>query len=382
MAQAADFELDVQPDLDVQPEMSEQEFTRQRQQAATQDPTFRAAAGAVIPTVAGAASMIPGVGPVLGAGISAGGTALNQALGMEPRDESAVVTSGLLNLLAPGLIKAGKGIGKAAAGFFAPQAMREAAAESAAGVAGATKEAFERASEKAAGARLSKTMFQTARQVGPVNSQPIKSIVDSTIGELNGILGPKDIKTLNHLSGLSRSLSYRKQVDYGDVMDAMQTMRHEADALASGIRPRILSSRNMHAAREKMLKELDAIDPSLAKANAQYRKEEATDELVKAFRKSEPNVAVRQLFEDNTLVAGAFSKSQIDDIKKLTDDVTGLISRSPSGAIERLIQPLGRLLTNDLGRAAIRQVLKAPAGNEGAKLATLMQFARALSAQP
>jgi hypothetical protein len=382
MAQAADFELDVQPDLDVQPEMSEQEFTRQRQQVATQDPTFRAAAGAVIPTVAGAASMIPGVGPVLGAGISAGGTALNQALGMEPADPQAVATSGLLNLLAPGLIKAGRGMAKGMAGFFAPQAMREAAAESAAGVAGVTQKSFERAAEKAAGARMSSSMFKAARDVGPVNSEPIKGIIDSTIGELQGILGPKDTKTLKHLSGLSRSLSYRKNVDYGDVIDAVQTMRIEADSLTSGMRPRLVSSRNLHDARQKLLTRLDDLDPTLAKANAQYRSEEAADELVTAFRNENPAVTVRNLLEQNTLVAGAFNKAQRDDILRLTDDVTGLISRAPSGLMERFVQPLGRLLTNDLGRAAIRKVLQAPKGNEGAKIATLMQFARALSAQP
>src|SRR3990167_11524358 len=76
-----------------QPEMTDQKFTQARQKMATSEPAFKTLSRATIPTLATAASIIPGVGLAAGSLIGAGGTAWNQALGQEESNPTEIAKS-------------------------------------------------------------------------------------------------------------------------------------------------------------------------------------------------------------------------------------------------------------------------------------------------
>jgi len=351
----------------------EQQFTRERQRVTTEEPAFQTLAKATIPTLAGLVTLP--AGPVVAGVAGAGATGLNQLLGFEPKSLTQIGVAGLLpgaaSLAVRGGLKASKLIGE----FLAPAAVREAATEAATARIGLPATSLERVSAPAA----SEALFAATKNIGAVPITGIKTAVDDAIRAQQSMASP-NIRSLTQLSNLSRKLATNPQLDYNNLLREVQQLRNEALAAEKGLRPDFNRAQILHEAREKILNELDVISPAAKVANRRYRLEESGQEIVNAMRNSTPNVAVRKLFETNSLVANTFGPEVKKDIYNLVDKITGLSEGAPAGFLLRLIQPLGNMLTSNTGRQFLRKTLTGPGPQTISRLNAAAQFGRALAA--
>ena len=130
---------------------------------------------------------------------------------------------------------------------------------------------------------------------------------------------------------------------------------------------------------------MDKVSPALKQANQIYRKEQATQEMIGELRKGNPGNRIRTLFENDDLVAGAFSKAERNDIVEIADKLASIGAQgSPySGVTAKIFNTvadtLGGALSDETGRFLMRQTFKHGVTPQG--IATVAQFWRAYEAQ-
>jgi hypothetical protein len=358
------------------PDMTPEQFTQTRQQAAIQEPAFQSLARATIPTLAAGASMIPGVGPLAGAAINAGGTALNQAVGMEPKDLGQVALSGAIPLAASGIVGAGKSITRGLSKFIAPAAAKEAGVEAIAKTAGAkpTSSARAYATPKSAAA------FKEVAQAGPVPTRGINKAITDSFDDITKMSNPSD-KAAEYLTNLSGKYSGKASASYDDLAKEMQALRAKAqDAFNAGDN---LTGKALNDARAKILTEMDNISPAIKKANALYRKEEATQAIVKAVRTGNSGDKIRNLFESNKLIKDTFSKAEFEDMAKIADEISNTATSSvgwTNRAWNAISAPIAAAVTTKTGRYLLRQAMMPTGKLTPSGAAMVAQFMRAYEA--
>lgn len=360
-------------------EMRLADFTAERQRSATQEPAFRKLAGATIPTLAGVAGMIPGVGLPAAAAISGIGTAANQVAGFEEPSLKSVAISTALPLAAKGVVEGVKGSYKAAGKFFHPSATRTAGVEAAVEQTGAVPNAVERAYSVPG----SKAAYELAAQQGPVPIQGInKAIVDSWDNLTNLSNAPR--VAVRYLENLSNKYAGKPQAEYADLMDEMQMLKRAADkAMAQKDRP---TASALYEARAKILDEMDKVSPAIKEANTLYRREQSVEKIAKVLSNPRPDVKISQLLIEDPLSRGAFSKDEAEMLDKIAKQIATMGTQAApySGATARVLNlvstPVAAAIASPPGRYLMRQTFKdgqvTPAG-----IATLAQFGRAYIAQ-
>ncbi len=363
------------------PPLNDQAFTAERQRSAI-DESQRGLAPlkrAVIPTAAAAASMIPGVGPLAGATIQAGGTAINQLLGQEPYSATEIAKSAAMPLAAQGVVSAVKGGVKAAGKFVNPGATRTAGVEAGMEGMGAVPNTVDRAyAPKASGAAF-QGVRATAEEV-PTNL--INRAVTTALNELPRANAPK--MAVRYLKELSNTLDAEGSLPYADIHKQINGMyRRAQDLLAKN------ETEAGHAllnARSRIVDELDKVSPALKEANALYRREQSTEQIAKVLSNPRPDVKLGELLLNDPLVKGSFSVDDAKFIEKIAKQLATMGTQaSPySGVGARFLNlmatPLASAMGSKTGMYLLRQTFKdgniTPQG-----LATVAQFMRAYQAQ-
>jgi ElaB/YqjD/DUF883 family membrane-anchored ribosome-binding protein len=367
----------AQAPAEPQQEMTPEQFTQTRQQAATQEPAFQSLARATIPTLAAGASMIPGVGPLAAGAISAGGTALNQAVGMEPYDPKQIAISGALPAAGSAIMGAGKMIGRAGGKLFAPAAAKESGVEAIAQTAGAKPTSAARAFSTP----MSKAAFDAVAQQGPVSTKGVNKAIKESFDEIASMSNPSE-KAAEYLTNMSAKYGPKGAASYDDIAKEMSALRTKADELMKG--DDHLAGRSLHAARAKILNELDNISPAIKEANKLYRREESTQAIINAVRSGNSGDKIRRLFENNKLVKDTFSQKEYEEMTKIADQISNMATSSvgwTNRAWNALVEPIGAALATKTGRYLMRQSMLANGGKMTAQgLATTAQFMRAYQA--
>lgn len=354
-------------------------FTTARQQSAIQEPTFQKFAGATIPTAAGLASMIPGVGPLAGAAIQAGGTAANQLAGFEPYSTTEIAKSAAIPLAAQGVVGAAKGATKALGKFFNPGATRTAGVEAAVESTGAVPNAMERAYTVPA----SKAAYQTAAQQGDVPLGSINQAITDSWDKLTNMANAPTRAT-KYLENLSNKYAGKPLGSYDDLKNELQLMRQNANKAFA--QKDSVTGTSLMEARSNILNEMDKISPKLREANAIYKKEQSTEEVARVLSNPRPDVKLGELFLNDPLVRSSFSKEDAQFMERIAKEVSTMGTQaSPySGVGAKMMNliatPLAQALHSKSGMYLLRQTFKdghvTPAG-----LATVAQFMRAYKAQ-
>lgn len=392
---ANDLPSGLVPAEDLPTGISSEEFTRQRQESATQEPAFRALSRAAIPTIAAGASFLP---PVAALGLTgqavlgAGATGLNQLLGLEEPSFGEIAKAGAFPLVAGGLVKMGKSAFKGIGEIIQPGAVREAGVEAIAGRIGQKETSLKRVFS----APASRAAFQAVRNQGPLVTDDVVNALDTTLDKIkkfdpatgSGMANPPT-RAVAQIKNVRDKFAALRTADYGDVVEEVQSMKRSADALLAQARPDGNAARAILDARAKILDVLDDVSPAIKKANALYRREQSSQELVNAMRSSNPGDKVRKLFENDALVARSFSKEEVKDIYHIADAISNVASASPMGGFRQLLsaitEPIGQGLSSETGRYLLRQTMQ-PNKSGGVSptvtsLATVAQFMRAYVAQ-
>ena len=364
--------------------MTMQDFTKAGQQSAIQEPTFQKLAGAVIPTAAAAASFHPAfAGPKLVAMVaqsllSGGATAVNQALGMEPYSLGEIAKSTGIPMIANKVVQIGKGLGRGIGALMGPSITREAGVEAAAQRVGAPATSIARQGAD----KASSAAFKIARQQGDVPLQQVNDVIVSEWDRLTG-LANAPTRATKYLENLSNKYAGKQATTYEDLIDELQNMRMNSKK-AFAQKDSVTGSA-LRDARSKIIDEMDKVSPALKQANQIYRKEQATQEMIGELRKGNPGNRIRTLFENDDLVAGAFSKAERNDIVEIADKLASIGAQgSPySGVTAKIFNTvadtLGGALSDETGRFLMRQTFKHGVTPQG--IATVAQFWRAYEAQ-
>jgi len=362
------------------PPMTEKQFTAARQQSAIQEPAFQSLARATIPTAAAAASFIPGLGgPIAGALLGGGSTALNQAVGMEKFDPKQIALSAAM----PPAAHAGIGLVKrafnATGAAVVPQITREAGLEAANQTMGAPARSIDRLAHLP---KASSKAYEIAAQQGDVPLTEINKKVYDTWGKLTG-MSNTPTRATKYLENLSNKYAGKATTTYADLTDELQLMKSNATKAFAQKDP--VTGRQLMKTRAELMDEMDKISPALRKANTIYKREEATREISEALRKANPNNRVRSIFETDPLISSSFSKADTQEIYDIADKLAAMgVQGSPySGVTAKLwnvvATPVAGLLTTPTGRFLLRQTFKN--GVTPQALATAGQFGRAYMAQ-
>jgi len=357
------------------------DFTQERQRSAV-DEAQRGLAPlkrATIPTAAAAATMIPGVGPFLGAGIQAGGTALNQVIGQEPYSLGEIAKSAALPLVGGAIVKGLKGTLKGVGEFFTPSAARKAGTEAAVESMGGSPNVINRAYSTPA----SDAAYKAVAAQGPVPLTAINRTITDTWDNLTNLSNapPRAVK---YLENLSNKYAGKTQANYDDLKDEMQMLRQNAEKAFK--QKDIPTGRAMMDARSKILDEMDKISPALSKANAHYRREQSIEQVSKVLSNPRPDVKLGELLLRDPLVQGAIPKGEAKFLENIADQITRIGTQgSPySGVTAKFVnfisKPVAAAMLTEPGRYMLRQTFKKD-GVTAAGLATVAQFMRAYEAQ-
>lgn len=359
-----------------QPELTPQQFTQERQRVALEGikrntPTL---ARTALNVAATGAMALPGVGPLAASGIAAGGTTLSQMLGLEPKDVGAIALSGSLPLLAPTVIGGVKGSVKGLLELINPSAVRRAGAELAATKMGFKAESIERVFTTPA----SQAAYKQAKAVGNVYAPQLVSTLDDAADALSK-MGNPPYAAMSYLRNISRKWNKSGFVDYADVMNEMQMLNKKASgAFKSGDH---ITGQALKDARMTLIDATDLISPQLKKANNLFLREEASKDVLEAFRRENPIQALEKLFETDKLVQKAFpDKPTVKALYDVAESIAG-ITTSPAGLAGRMFQatvaPIARGLDKPPARAFMRQLMQPTGKLTPAGFATLAQFMRA-----
>ena len=367
---------------DTEAERQKSEFDRLRQagqRSAMQEPAFRKLAGAVIPTVAGAASMLPGVGPVAGATIQAGGTAFNQLAGLEPFSLTEILKSGAIPLGAQGIIGGLKGATKALGKFVNPGATRTAGVEAAVQKMGAKPNAINRAYTP----KASTAAYATVKAIGDdVPTDAINTAILGAIDDLPKANTPKAAQ--EYLTNLFDEMGKTPNRPYSAVHKEISGMYERAkDLMKAGEGE---SGAALMSARAKIIDELDKVSPALKTANALYRKEQATERVAKVLSNPRPDVKLAEMLQSDPLTRGVVPYADAKMLEKIARQIATMGTQaSPYGGLggrtlNLLAAPLAALAGSPVGMSLLRQTFKdGKVTQQG--LATVAQFMRAYQAQ-
>jgi hypothetical protein len=339
------------------PDMSPEAFWRERQRSATQDPNFQKAQAAIIPTIAAGASMIPGVGPLASAAISAGGTALNQALGQEPVSGTQIAISGGLPLVGAGLIKGGKAAIQELGKAFNPSATRRAATGAAMELTGAEPDVVRRANMVKPSATAFKAVEATAQEV------PTNTMTRGITLSLN--LMPKSNQpeeAVTYLRGLHVALDKEASLPYASISKELNGMYAKAQEFIAG--NKTAAGHAILDARQAVIEELGKVSKDLPEAYALYKKENSIEKISKAFNAPRPDVRLGELLLKDKLVKSSIPQDTQELLMKIAQSAatTGTVASPYGGATAKIFNlltfPVARAASSKTGQALLRETFK------------------------
>ena len=402
----------------------ESQFTITRQKSATEEPAFKALERATGPTLAAIAALHPAVRFGQAAILAGGAIAANQLLGLESDDPIEIAKALAIPYGARGIaiagrtaIAGGKSVFKGLSELINPGALKEAGVEAVAERLGQAPRSLERIFTTP----KSQAAYKAVQQEGQITLKGVADAIQSAQTDLENLANPPKA-AINWLKNLGTKFNPVKVVqeeklssggildisgkpippriiqskitgtntaDYGNVVEEMQILKARANAAfrkadnATGIA--------FNEARAKILDKLDQISPAVKKANALYRKEQSTQDIINVVRGGNPGANIRKLFENDALVAGTFTPGEVKDIYKITDLISDVASSAPAGlgrqALSAITEPIGQALASDVGRYLLRKTLTPVPGitstpmNRVVGLSAVAQFMRAYTAQ-
>lgn len=310
--------------------------------------------------------------PTVGAGAAVGTTAQNVlanvpglggASGVIPASGAAIADALTQVGLGPGIIKGTAALGKAGlrgvAKFIAPGELREAGVEIAAGKLGRPQELIARVLAEP----TSKRLFKEMEQAENVPIRPIYDLVEGVFQkEVNSNL--PEFSTINILNTLKGSL--KASLDnpnltqsYEALADTTQRLGGKARAL---IERRPNTARNLYELRASILDKMDEISPTIKKANAEYRKELATDDLLLSLRNSDPGAQFKRLLEMDRSLAKAFDPKDLRELQNIAEEMSTIASTVPAGGFRQVMSVITeaprKMFTNPKGRALLRNSMQ------------------------
>jgi len=237
--------------------------------------------------------------------------------------------------------------------------------------------------EEFAGAK-SDPLFAFARKQGPVPTTSVVSSIDTAIAKEAGMSTPNnaalkllrnlkdkfrnkpEVRTVESEGGITLTTAtergFQEQIKYSDLIDEMQRLR--LNATTAFKKGNNVTGQALSQARKDILDAMDDISPAIKKANNAYRRESATLEISKQLRKSDPSIAVENLFEQDELIAGIFSKTERTAIQDIADRIARASTGSTLGAANRFLmafaEPAAEAMQEPGGRALMRILMKNP----------------------
>lgn len=375
----------VRPQLLANPDKEAADFTKARQDSATQTPGFRRAAGTVIPMLGAAAGFVPGLqGIPAQMALGAGATYLNQAAGFEPANEGDIAIQGALGAAGPiaakVVEKTSKGIHKAVSRFVDPissrQAGTEAAVETVKGVPNTIDRAFASKASKAAYKEVEATATE-------VLMPKLHRAVTLALNQMPRVAPPKAAQ--DYLEQLAKDFDREPSLPYADVDKQINSMYKKAkDLMAKGEGE---SGSAIMDARARIIAEMDKISPALATANAEYRREHVVEKVYKAFTSGRPDLQFAKTLLDDPLVKGVLTKDDAIILESIGKQMARIPPSSlGEGRFGKIVDffatPVAALVGSKPGIYLLRQTYKAGGGKISTPaLAMLAQFGRAWTAQ-
>jgi hypothetical protein len=363
------------------PDMTEAEFTKERQRLATDDPTFRKLAAAAIPTAAGIATM--GSSVPIQMGIGAAATTLNQVLGLEPYSAGNVAASGLIPGVIPGLSKIPgvKDVVPALGKLFAPPAYRKAATGAAVETLGGEADLVTRLNA----IKPSKVAYAAAE----ANAQEVPTNV-MTRGITTAIntmpQSNRPEKAITYLQNLHKVLDTEGSLPYAKISKELEGMYATAKGMMRAGSPDYAAGKAIMDARQVALKELEKVSAELPEANAFFRREMSIEKVARAMDQPRPNVRLGELLSKDNLVKSSIPEDIQQKLMKIADmaALAGTVASPVSSGMGRIMDfagyPLAQFAFTKTGQYMMRQVLKGGTVTLP-KLAILANFARAYAAQ-
>lgn len=313
--------------------------------------------------------------PAIGAGAAVGTTAQNVlaqipglggASGVVPAAGAALADAATQLLTGPGIIKSvisgGKAAAKGVGEILAPGAVRRAGGEAIAKRLGSRPDVVERifATPESQG------LFEVARKTGEIGVEPLSRTVRDVLRGFKSKIAKAPARVTKFLGDISENLKGRTTIDYSDAIDLAQDIRLEGQAALSGARANPRVAKGLLEARDKLITELDKINPAIRQANAAYRKESATLDIMNSVRSGAPGTNLEKLLENDPSIAKAFGKQAVKDILDIANALNDVAGATPMGGFRQILsavtEPLGQMLSSDGGRAILRQTLL-PTGN-------------------
>lgn len=392
-------------------QFTEAEFTKERQRSAMEEPTFKKFARATIPTIAASLSMVPGVGPFMGAGLQMAGTAANQAVGLEDPNLNQILLSGAIPISAGlGMKAVGGGI-RAVGKVTAPSATRAAAGEAAIENTGATGNMISRAYEvpgsKAAyaaaeaqaplPARSFAKEIRSAEQTASksLQARPARRILRETA---DTVYPPIKIPEVPAASNMEAFLAgkqkvadevadaFRKRpstISWKQAIDHVQELRNSATELYK--RDLHIGGKTLTDAAEKLMNKMSSVSPEYAAANKLYNREQSINRVAKIFTKPGPSSKLGLLFQEDKMTKAAFDLEETQMLEKVAKfiDTVGATGSPYSGlggrAVDFLVTPVASLMRSPFGMWLMKRTFKHGVTPQG--IATIGQFMRAYEAQ-
>ena len=260
---------------------------------------------------------VPGLGGPSGVVPAAGATAANLY--------GQFITGAAL---AKGLGMAGRGIGR----LFKAPANKEAVigelAKESLGQPGNFGERVMQMGQEA------KALFQAAEQAGPVPLQGIKRAVSSNLDKAEGMLKPSAELTgkTGLLSSLSERLAVPQRASYGRLMEFEQELGRKARDLLKGANPDSNSAFLLNKTRSEILDAMDQVSPIIKQANARYKLDIVSRDVIEILRGANPGAKLRTALEADPIMANVLNirtpkaldalVAKADEIGKIADPLS------------------------------------------------------------
>ena len=269
--------------------------------------------------------------------------------GLAPESGADIAMAGItgpLTRVGLGLPGVARGAARGAAQFIVPQQMREI------GV-GIVQSQF-------AGPK-SQALFEIARRQGPVPTRRVINAIDTAIVKESGMSTPAK-GAVKILENFKNKFSVIPAAAYDDLIDELQRLRQAAQGHIE--RGNNVTGVTLHKARAEILDAMDDISPAIKAANAAYRRESSLVEISTELRKQNAGVAVRNLLEQNPLVAKTFSDIERKEILDIADRMsragTGITMGAANRFIQASVEPVAEAMQEERGRALLKILMQNP----------------------
>jgi hypothetical protein len=281
------------------------------------------------------------IGEVVGSTI---GEYANQKLGVTPESMPDLVAAGGMPLLFRGGKELIKDITRGVSGFVAPSATREAGVQVI----------------EAQFGRRGANLYGLLKKQPPILSDTVSKVIKEAIAEETATATPRRV-AVKTLMDLVKWVGKQEEIPHAQMVKEVQRLRHMAKShFAKGDHT---TGTTLNQAATKIIDSLDEVSPLLKQANMAYRRQQAMDEITTQMRKLDAAVAAREVFKD-PLIKGAFTRSEREEIIRVSDTISRITLSGTGGAANRFImmvaEPLADLMSSNKGRRLLENLLMRP----------------------